>query len=85
MIGLHEVLKETYTDALVVIHGDEIVYEKFLNVSSSCFNLIRIDQKKEHQEESVSINLYSEFFETSLLLTLFVHGSTDIDSIQAAG
>ncbi|SHG07772.1 hypothetical protein SAMN04487965_3270 [Microbulbifer donghaiensis] len=29
--SLAEFLKETWTDAIVVIHGDKIVYEKFLN------------------------------------------------------
>lgn len=31
MVDMATFLRETYTDALVVIHGDKIVYEKFLN------------------------------------------------------
>ena len=30
-VGMETYLEETYTDALVVIHGDRIVYERFLN------------------------------------------------------
>jgi len=31
MIDMASFLKQTYTDAFVVIQGDEIVYEKFFN------------------------------------------------------